>query len=294
MDASVWTRHATDCEKKANRFSRQCNCPKWLYWRLDGKEFRVSARTRSWEKATKKARAVEIEHEQKLRGERPASGPVTIEDAIEAYLSEKRVEGRSEETVYKLKVLLEKQLLVWSREQGLHYLLDLDVEHLRRFRQALASGTVSLTQNQKNSSESLKKKHERLIGFFYFAGRQKWISENPAADLTRIKSTVPPTDYFPAEQMQQITDATYVYDRKAIHAKEMVNNATRLRTLVLLLRWSGLGLSDAVSLERSRLSADNNLFLYRHKTGVPVHVKLPDFVAQALRSITPGPTPTPL
>ena len=45
-------------------------------------------------------------------------------------------------------------------------------------------------------------------------------------------------------------------------------NRKRIRAMVLLLRYSGLRISDAAVLERARLS-DNKLFLYTQKTGTP-------------------------
>lgn len=60
-----------------------------------------------------------------------------------------------------------------------------------------------------------------------------------------------------------------------------------MRILVLLMRWSGLRISDAVALERTRL-VGNNLFLYQAKTGLLVYVPLPPDVAESLRNIPPG------
>jgi integrase len=45
--------------------------------------------------------------------------------------------------------------------------------------------------------------------------------------------------------------------------------------MLLLLRWSGLRISDAAKLERSKLTDDGKLFLYTQKTGQPVYVPLP-------------------
>jgi integrase/recombinase XerD len=101
-----------------------------------------------------------------------------------------------------------------------------------------------------------------------------------------------PTDYFPAEEFVKIVDATYIYNPKAWNT-EPRNQATRVRTLILLMRWSGLAIGDAVSLERSALNDDNELMLRRAKTGHPVYVPLPQEVADALRNIPPGPAPNP-
>jgi integrase/recombinase XerD len=51
------------------------------------------------------------------------------------------------------------------------------------------------------------------------------------------------------------------------------------------MRWGGLAITDAITLERSKLTADGKLFLYRAKTGTPVYVPLPAPVAQLLREI---------
>lgn len=56
-----------------------------------------------------------------------------------------------------------------------------------------------------------------------------------------------------------------------------------MRALILLMRWSGLAIRDAVSLEKDKLSPDGKLFLYRAKTGVPVRVPLPAELAKLLR-----------
>ncbi len=63
-------------------------------------------------------------------------------------------------------------------------------------------------------------------------------------------------------------------------------NAKRIRALVLLLRYSGLRIGDAVRLARDRI-VGARLFLYTQKTGVPVWCPLPDFVIDALNSFEP-------
>jgi len=62
-----------------------------------------------------------------------------------------------------------------------------------------------------------------------------------------------------------------------------------LRALTMLMRWSGLSILDAASLERDRLSksedGDAQIFLYRAKTNVPVYVVIPPDVADLLHSL---------
>jgi hypothetical protein len=73
------------------------------------------------------------------------------------------------------------------------------------------------------------------------------------------------------------------------------HRALRMRVLTMLMRWSGLSILDATSLERERLSTNENgddqIFLYRAKTGVPVNVVIPAEVGEALRTL-PNSHPT--
>jgi integrase/recombinase XerD len=57
-----------------------------------------------------------------------------------------------------------------------------------------------------------------------------------------------------------------------------------LRAFCLLLRFSGMRIGDAVSL-RTEMLDGNKLFLYTQKTECPVYCVLPDFVAEALRTM---------
>jgi integrase/recombinase XerD len=185
-------------------------------------------------------------------------------------------------TLQKLTTIFRKQLLAWCNTNGIHYLADLDLTRLRQWRNIWDDGGIAA-----------KKKQKRGIGFFYFCISSGWIHDNPAKGLSRIKVDQKPTDNFPQDEFDKIVDATYIYDSKTVDAKEMRNNATRLRVLTLLMRWSGLAIRDAVTLERTRLDKEDILFLYRAKTGVPVYVPLPPDIAKQLRDIPPGPKPSP-
>jgi integrase/recombinase XerD len=158
---------------------------------------------------------------------------ITIEKAVTQFISAKTSEGLRESTITKLKTIFEKQLLTWAKHAGIVNLEEITDTHLEAFRdswnvQALAR----------------KKKQERLVTFFYYCQRKKWISDNPAKLLGRIKVNEKPTDYFPADEFKKIIDATYIYNPKAWNT-EPRNQATRVRTLILLMRWSGLAISDA-------------------------------------------------
>jgi integrase len=94
--------------------------------------------------------------------------------------------------------------------------------------------------------------------------------------------TLRPTLPFTREEMTKILAATSIYPDKS--GKTGRPNALRLRAFCLLLRFSGLRIGDAVSL-RTEMLDGNRLFLHTAKTGCPVYCVLPDFVAEALRTM---------
>ena len=120
------------------------------------------------------------------------------------------------------------------------------------------------------------KKLERLRAFFRFAQDNEWIGQNPAAKLKSPTVKQTPTLPFTPDEMGSIVAAC---DR-------WTGNRIRMRALVLLLRYSGLRIGDAVRLARDRI-ANGRLFLYTQKTGVPVWCPIPDFVVEALNSFQP-------
>src|SRR5512146_2097190 len=92
---SVYPRHAKKCPKRKEKNAaqyRRCNCPKWLRW---GKDNKKSAKTRSWEIATKHARKLEEELELKALGIEPPKKVehITIEAAVELYLADMAQRG---------------------------------------------------------------------------------------------------------------------------------------------------------------------------------------------------------
>jgi integrase/recombinase XerD len=264
---SVYARHYPPCTSDDLNYKR-CRCPKWINGVLgsDGPFIRRSAKSRSWEKAEEFKRELEVEYEAKQNGDRESMA-VTPENLAES-------------TVEKLKTIFEKQFLSWATASRLNHLEDIRTADLEAFRDTWEDGPLAK-----------KKKQERLIGFFYYGLRLGWIKSNPAVSLGRIRADGPPTDYFPKHEFNQIIDATYIYQPKGW--VECRNQATRLRVLILLMRWSGLAIRDAVTLERRRLNEKGELFLYRAKTGNPVYVPLPPDVAELLRTIPPGPCPNP-
>jgi integrase/recombinase XerD len=113
-----------------------------------------------------------------------------------------------------------------------------------------------------------------MRSFFAFCVSNNWLAKNPMEALKKpVVHRGKPTDYFTREDFSKILEATYKYEYGG--GNDCRFRKDRLRALVLLMRWSGLSIRDAVTLERSRVDAKGSLLLRRAKTGVPVYVPLP-------------------
>jgi hypothetical protein len=266
---SVYTRHASGCAKAKDKDWRRCRCPKWIWGIHEGKFIRNSAQTRSWEKAEVYRRQLEatsgptpVQTDEtfrvfdrapagRLRDQKKAR--VTIETAVDAYLRDAKSRELESSTLSKLEGIFRKQFLTWCTSEGYKFLDEIDLDALLLFRNTWIDGPLAK-----------RKKQERLIGFFWACVRRGYITENPTFGLGKIKVDQTPTDYFPPHEFDKIVDATYAYRENRGETGNA--NSTRLRTMTLLMRWSGLRIHDAVTLERSRLHGDS-LLLTKQRPG---------------------------
>lgn len=100
------------------------------------------------------------------------------------------------------------------------------------------------------------------------------------------KAESPPTLPYSDEEWKNLLMAVDVV--RKIHPQIPESSERKLRALVLLLRHSGVRISDAVTLKRSRIDSNGRLFLYTQKTGKPVYVPLPKTVLNALKACDEG------
>lgn len=266
---SVYTRHYPPCDHH-DVYHRRCRCPKWIQGILEGKGFvRVSAGTRSWEKAELKMRKMEAAADPLAKTDEP----VTTDKAISEYLADEKARKVGSESLRKSKALLDRGFGAWCKDRKLRFLKQIGVAELREFR-----------NGWNNSGTTTLRKHERLRSFFVFCAASGWVSKNPMDALKKpVASRGRPTDYFTPEEFSKIVDTTYVYEYGG--GNDCRFRKDRLRALVLLMRWSGLSIKDAVTLERSRVNQKGSLLLHRAKTGVPVYIPLPPDVLEALRTL---------
>jgi integrase/recombinase XerD len=262
----IYRRHREACEHRGEgRKYRRCRCPIWVDGFLGGKEIRKSLNTADWQKAQNFVREWEAKESEPTAPQEL----MTIQVAGEKFIADAEAQKLREATVYKYRLLF-KQMAAFSVERGLRYLTELDLQMLGEFR-----------AGWKDGPRSSAKKLERLRAFFRFAQKRDWVTKNPASDLKTPRITLCPTMPYTRDEMMRILAAITRYrDEFPNRGKE---NALRIRALVLLLRYSGMRIGDAVGLSSDRIQ-QNRLFLYTAKTGTPVNTVLPDFVLEALES----------
>lgn len=258
---TIYRRHRKSCKHRAKgRRHRHCQCPIWVDGFLSGVEIRESLKVRDWQRAQKSVREWEIE-DRRTRRQQPR---VTIKDAHKKFIADAEARKLNEATVYKYRLLF-RYLDTFTETCKLEFMDQLDLDTLATFRATWTEGPRT----------SLKKL-ERLRAFMRFAEKRKWIETNPAIDLKAPKVANKPTLPFTREEMISILTALGPYGKSA-----GLRNAQRLRSFVLLLRYSGLRIGDAVQLNANRLQG-NKLLLHTEKTGVHVYCVLPDMVVKAL------------
>ena len=199
---------------------------------------------------------------------------ITLVEAVELYLIKRSKKARHADSApYADRWLLKNgskrqpSLLQWAKENAFRKLSD------------ISSVDVELAQHMgfPERSYSMKIHGAKIKAFFTWAVKFEHLNSNPFDKLDRISVTpVPTLPLEPAELTKILSHA---------NGCGPMWTAT-MTTAILLMRWSGLAISDASCLRRDRLDKSNRLQTYRKKTGEFVHVLLPAFVAEMLRAQT--------
>ena len=223
----------------------------------DSKRTLRSLGTRNWDLAQNKIRELEATGDRERK---------TILDATESFVRDAEARGLRIASVYKYKLLF-KQLNAFVRDKGFLYLDELDVDALRGFR-----------ESWKNKNYSARKKLEALRTFLRFAHDAAWILKNHALAIKPPKVEQPPTMPYSRDEFNRVVRACESYP-SAEHPNARLGS--RLKALVLLLRYSGLRITDAVTLSSHQVK-DGVLVLRTEKTGTDVRVPLPEIAVNAL------------
>jgi integrase/recombinase XerD len=265
---SAFRRHEKYCpHREEGRDFKKCSCHVWVDGQLGGVRIHKSLRTRDWGEAQGKVRDWEAAGNLCVA---PSSEPIAFELALQSFIADLQARRLSVSTIRKYQ-LLAREIRAFASDRGLVLLRQFDVATLGEFRLAWRLNPLSSG-----------KKLERLRAFLNFCLERGWVDQNFARKLKNPKVLQRPTLPFEREEMLRILAALDPYIEQT--APRGRNNARRLRSLVLVLRWTGLRIGDAVNLTAEKIDG-NRLRLYTQKTGTQVCGVLPDFIVQTLQTI---------
>ena len=261
----IYRRHNRKKCRFTSRSEFRCKCPIWVTGTKDGRRVREALKLRDWNRAQELVRRWDVD------GVRPkANIHATIEEWKEHFLKDAEARNLSQGTL-RLYKLLFRQLLAFAQDRGIKFANDLDLDALTEFRAGWKkTGKVTGPIGALTAAKKL----ERLRSIFKFALQRKMVQENYAVSLVSPKLRQNPTLPFSKDDMAKIL--------KAAKSDEV---DSRVEAFILTMRYSGLRISDVSTLAVASLKG-NRLKLYQAKTGEPVSVLLPQYVADALLSVT--------
>lgn len=255
---TLYRRHTRSCGQK-DRYYRRCKCPVWVEGTTNSGEYiRHSLKLISWERGDEEKRWLELGPDAAVGDPARPSIPqrITIREAITKFCRECESRNLGDSTMRKYRTLA-KHLLEFASYRFV-YLSEFTTEMAREFRSAWKDGP-----------RAAGKKLERLRAFFRFTIENGWLKESPVKHLKPPIVKDSPTLPFSRDEMARILE----------HAGDN-------RTFILTMRYTGMRISDTALLKSSAVNG-NKIFLYTHKTGVPVQVPIPEFLANDLTSLRP-------
>jgi len=208
---------------------------------------------RDWSRAQEDLRRYEL-------GETDTTPKPTIADWRDKFLNDSEARNLSQETIRKYKLLF-SQLEKFAAIKGIVTADKIQLDDLTEFRATWKDGSLS----------SLKKL-ERLRSMYRFAVKRRWVAENLAKEIKTPVVADNPTLPFTDDEMKRILVA-------AKKSKRYRSNDTY--AFILMMRYSGLRISDVTMLSRDSISS-RRIKLYTAKTGAHVSMLLPQFVVDSL------------
>jgi integrase/recombinase XerD len=243
---------------------RTCNCRKHLQWNLKGKQYRRTAKTRSWKQAEAAKAQLTAELVHNPYAVIAPKAPM-LSEAIQTFDSNKAAQG-VKPRVRAMYARELKRLLEFSKPRGLVTVAQaLTMENLIALR---ATWNVVYPSS---SSRAVVQKH--LNNFTRFCYDAKWIDRIPR--LSPIKIDSPETLPLTADEYAKILKAA----------------TGKTRVLIQLMRWSGLAVRDASTLKRSDMHEENGVHKVirsRTKTGTPLYIPIPADVAAEVLGVMNG------
>lgn len=266
---TIFVRHAADCvHRDKGEFYKQCDCRKHLRWHYKNTLHRQKTGSRTWAGAERERKKVEAQWEDPQAAAAAVDSRITLEQALTLFLAEKGTLNLDDHGMAKYRRELTR-FVDFMHSRSKFFPAEISLPDLTEYRATWkrvypASITRATVQ-------------QRLRGFLRYCFDARLIDRIPRL------SPIPTGDILPT---LPLTDAQYADLLAAIpKAFAHSNKIPRVRALVLLMRWSGLAITDAVKLERAKLLQDGTAYrvvTQRTKTGTNVSVRIPPDVAKEI------------
>ena len=187
-----------------------------------------------------------------------------IQDAINAFLTHYRELAPS--TLRKYRNVM-NHIAAYCDKDAVRTMAEMTVETLDGFRASRRIGRVTA-----------QKELQTLRQFCAFCVDRKWLSENLAKRIKPPKNVKPePIEPYTTEEVGAMLIASDGFGRTSYER-------LRARAMLLLLRYTGLRISNIATLDRSRLR-DGNILLHTEKTGGLILLPIPDELGVALERL---------
>ena len=246
MSLNLYRRHVRKCPHRAKGQSyTKCSCPIWCDGELAGRRYRRSLETCDWQRAIRKLAALEDPKAPQVK---------SVKDGIADF--ENHVASLEPSTQRKYRNVLAK-LREYCERAGIHDIVEVTVERLDAFRAGRGLSPTTST-----------KELQTLRQFFGFCLERRWTDENPAKKI-KLPRNVKPTEVVPYTQTQ-IASMLMACDGIGRGPYERL----RARAMLLLLRYTGLRISDVATLGRDRVKG-GEILLHTQKTGGTVFLPIP-------------------
>jgi len=271
---TIFVRHSGDCKQTDEQWKR-CNCRKHFRWTQNGTQYRRKAGTRSWEEAEEIKRQLQDQLAGRTPETRPEDKTRTLSEGIKVFLDDKKVQGVTPSVMGKYTRELNRLQDFCERQ---------NVFTVQAITRELLTGFCATWDDVYPSSYTRAKVRERLRSFLRYGFEAKWLERIPALPKIRVEEA--PTLPLSEIEYKRLLDTVYgqIADPK---------QAARVHALFQLMRWSGLAIRDALTLERNEIQHDAEKGLYRivtarQKTGTHVSVPIPADVAKEVLAVVNG------
>ena len=255
MIVTCYKRHSKDCKHRTDRDYMKCGCRMMIEGTASSDEevravksfypsfskrgrFRLSADTRNLSLAQERARIIERRALDIVAGVTNPADRMTVEKAVETFMTAKRNAGLEEPTLQKLQKTCDR-IKQFCDDDNLDFLSDVNLTHIASWQwNRFFKTTHSLITNQ-----------ERVKSLFRYFHNAGVIAKNPAAGWVRIKGKTTQASGFSSSEYQHVLDTI----PEAGFSGAM---QPRVRALVELMRHGGLAIIDASTLERANILHD--------------------------------------